>query len=131
MYFAPSACRRRNSSISESLIMSSVPSPPGTQITSSCGQSAKLIVGVSVSTESLATGSIRFQIRCTFAPGTLENTCKGDRGGRAASSWETVEAQSELEPTSKDALEGLRLLENPIRHGRAKRVLAPNDPAIH
>ena len=57
--------------------MSSVPSPPGTQITSSCGQSAKLIVGVIVSTESLGTGSIRFQIRCTSAPGTLENTCSG------------------------------------------------------
>jgi len=34
--------------------MSSVPIPPGTQITSSCGQSAKVVVGVSVSTESLA-----------------------------------------------------------------------------
>ena len=33
--------------------MSSVPSPPGTQITSSCGQSAKVMVGVSVITESL------------------------------------------------------------------------------
>ena len=51
--------------------MSSVPKPPGTQITSSCGQSAKLVVGVSVSTESLATGSIRFQIRCSLAPGML------------------------------------------------------------
>src|ERR1700684_4255503 len=57
--------------------MSSVPAPPGTQITSSCGQSAKVVVGVSVSTESLGTGSIRFQIRCTCAPGTLENTCTG------------------------------------------------------
>ncbi len=51
--------------------MSSVPAPPGTQITSSCGQSAKVVVGVSISTESLGTGSIRFQIRCTLAPGTL------------------------------------------------------------
>ena len=63
--------------------MSSLPTPPGTQITSSCGQSAKLMVGVSVNTESLATGSIRFQIRCTTAPGTLENTCSGP----VRSSW--------------------------------------------
>ena len=66
--------------------MSSVPAPPGTQITSSCGQSAKVVVGVSVSTESLATGSIRFQIRCSFAPGTLENTCTGP----VRSSWVTL-----------------------------------------
>ena len=43
--------------------MSSVPNPPGTQMTSSCGQSAKVVVGVSTSTESLVTGSIRFQIK--------------------------------------------------------------------
>ena len=49
--------------------MSSVPNPPGTQITSSCGQSAKVMVGVIVSTESLVTGSIRFQIRCTLRAG--------------------------------------------------------------
>jgi hypothetical protein len=66
--------------------MSSVPTPPGTQITSSCGQSAKVVVGVSVSTESLGTGSIRFQIRCSFAPGTLENTCTGP----VRSSWVTL-----------------------------------------
>ena len=65
--------------------MSSVPTPPGTQITSSCGQSAKVIVGVIAITESLGTGSIRFQIRCTFAPGTLENTCSGP----VKSSWVT------------------------------------------
>jgi hypothetical protein len=86
MYFAALAWPRRKSSISSSLIMSSVPSPPGTQITSSCGQSAKLIVGVSTSAESLATGSMRFQIRCTFAPGTLENTCSGP----VRSSWVTL-----------------------------------------
>ena len=51
--------------------MSSVPPPPGTQITSSCGQSANVMVGVSTNTESVATGSIRFQIKCTFAPGRL------------------------------------------------------------
>jgi hypothetical protein len=85
MYFAPTACRRRKSSISSSLTMSSVPAPPGTQITSSCGQSAKVTVGVSTSTESLGTGSIRFQIRCTLAPGTLENTCTGP----VRSSWVT------------------------------------------
>src|SRR6185437_202629 len=65
--------------------MSSLPAPPGTQITSSCGQSANVVVGVNVSTESLGTGSIRFQIRCTLAPGTLENTCKGP----VKSSWVT------------------------------------------
>jgi len=54
--------------------MSSVPAPPGTQITSSGGQSAKLMVGVSTSTVSVGTGSIRFQTRCTSAPGRLENT---------------------------------------------------------
>ena len=43
------------------------------------------MVGVSVSTESLGTGSIRFQIRCTLAPGTLENTCNGP----VKSSWVT------------------------------------------
>src|SRR5437016_1119466 len=85
MYFAPGACWRRKASISSSLIMSSVPKPPGTQITSSCGQSAKVVVGVSISTESLVTGSIRFQIRCTFAPGRLENTCNGP----VKSSWVT------------------------------------------
>src|SRR4051812_43845756 len=63
--------------------MSSVPAPPGTQITSSCGQSANVMVGVKVITESLATGSMRFQIRCTLAPGTLENTCRGP----VRSSW--------------------------------------------
>src|SRR5438128_2167344 len=63
--------------------MSSVPTPPGTQITSSCGQSANVVVGIRVITESLATDSIRFQIRCTLAPGTLENTCKGP----VRSSW--------------------------------------------
>ncbi len=77
MYFAPSACWRRKASISSSLTMSSVPSPPGTQSTSSCGQSAKVTVGVSIITESLVTGSIRFQIKCTLAPGMLENTCSG------------------------------------------------------
>ncbi len=66
--------------------MSSVPSPPGTQMTSSCGQSAKVVVGVSTSTESLVTGSIRFQIRCTLAPGRLENTCSGP----VKSSWVTL-----------------------------------------
>ena len=66
--------------------MSSVPTPPGTQITSNCGQSAKVTVGVNVSTESQATGSIRFQIRCTWAPGTLENTCTGP----VKSSWVTL-----------------------------------------
>ena len=65
--------------------MSSVPTPPGTQITSSCGQSAKVTVGVIAITESLATGSMRFQIRCTLAPGTLENTCSGP----VKSSWVT------------------------------------------
>jgi hypothetical protein len=58
--FAASACRLRKSSTSSSLSRSSVPKPPGTQKTSSCGQSAKVTVGVSTSTESLATGSIRF-----------------------------------------------------------------------
>jgi hypothetical protein len=77
MYFAPAACLRRKASMSSSLTMSSVPAPPGTQTRSSCGQSAKVVVGVSTITESLATGSIRFQIRCTRAPGTLENTCSG------------------------------------------------------
>jgi len=57
--------------------MSLIPAPPGTQITSSCGQSAKVMVGVSIITVSVGTGSIRFQIRCTFAPGTPENTCSG------------------------------------------------------
>jgi hypothetical protein len=57
--------------------MSSLPTPPGTQITSSGGQPANVTVGVSVSTESVAIGSMRFQIRCTFAPGMLENTCTG------------------------------------------------------
>ena len=66
--------------------MSSVPNPPGTQITSSCGQSAKLVVGVSTMTELLGTGSMRFQIRCSFAPGTLENTCRGP----VKSSWVTL-----------------------------------------
>jgi hypothetical protein len=66
--------------------MSSVPTPPGTQITSSCGQSAKVVVGVKVSTVSLRIGSIRFQIRCTLALGTRENTCKGP----VKSSWVTI-----------------------------------------
>ena len=88
MYFAPAACLRRKSSISSSLTMSSVPTPPGTQITSSCGQSAKVMVGVSISTESLGTGSIRFQIRCTFAPGTLENTCTGPVKIELGDLWE-------------------------------------------
>src|SRR6188474_1935871 len=85
MYFAPGACWRRKASISSSLIMSSVPNPPGTQMTSSCGQSAKVVVGVSTSTLSLVTGSIRFQIKCTLAPGRLENTCNGP----VKSSWVT------------------------------------------
>src|SRR6266496_434169 len=54
-------------------------------MTSSCGQSAKVVVGVSTSTESLVTGSIRFQIKCTLAPGRLENTCNGP----VKSSWVT------------------------------------------
>jgi hypothetical protein len=66
--------------------MSSVPNPPGTQMTSSCGQSAKVVVGVSTSTESLVTGSIRFQIKCSLAPGRLENTCNGP----VKSSWVTL-----------------------------------------
>ena len=64
---------------------SAAPAPPGTQITSSGGQSAKLAVGITVSGVSVATGSIRFQIKCTFASGTLENTCKGP----VKSSWVT------------------------------------------
>jgi hypothetical protein len=43
------------------------------------------MVGVSVNTESLATGSMRFQIKWTLAPGTLENTCTGP----VRSSWVT------------------------------------------
>ena len=73
--------------------MSSVPKPPGTQMTSSCGQSAKVVVGVSISTESLVTGSIRFQIRCTLAPGRLENTCNGP----VKSSWVTLREQHETD----------------------------------
>jgi len=34
-------------------------------------------VGVSTSTESLGTGSMRFQIRWIFAPGRPANTCNG------------------------------------------------------
>src|SRR4051812_2901382 len=85
MYVAAAACLRRKSSVSPSFTRSSVPAPPGTQITSSCGQSAKLVVGVSSSTVSLGTGSMRFQIRWIFAPGTLENTCNGP----VKSSWVT------------------------------------------
>ena len=69
MYLAPAACWRRKASISSSLIMSSVPS-----IGVDCGQSAKVVVGVSVSR-----GFIR------LAPGRLENTCNGP----VKSSWVT------------------------------------------
>ena len=51
------------------------------------------MVGVSASTESLGTGSIRFQIRCTLAPGTLENTCSGP----VKSSWVTLREQHETD----------------------------------
>jgi len=43
------------------------------------------VVGVSIITESLGTGSIRFQIRWILAPGTLENTWSGP----VKSSWVT------------------------------------------
>src|SRR5579859_3505001 len=85
MNLAPLDWRRRKASISASLTMSSVPMPPGTQITSSCGQSAKVVVGLSVSAVSLATGSMRFQIRCTFAFGIRDTTCSGP----VKSSWVT------------------------------------------
>src|SRR5882724_4570968 len=85
MYFAPAACLRRKASISSSPTMSLVPAPPGMQITSSCGHSANVVVGVSAITESVGTGSMRFQIRCTLAPGTAENTCSGP----VKSSWVT------------------------------------------
>src|SRR5450631_4192402 len=104
MYLAPSACLRKKSSISSSLTMSSVPKPPGTQITSSCGQSAKVMVGVSIITESLATGSIRFQIRCTFAPGTLENTCKGP----VKSSWVTFGKSTRPISSGADMMKAFR-----------------------
>jgi len=42
-------------------------------------------LGVSINTESVGTGSIRFQTRCTCASGMLENTCKGP----VKSSWVT------------------------------------------
>src|SRR5271154_5826432 len=71
-YFACADCARTKSSTSSSLTMSSVPAPPGTQITSSGGQSAKLMVGNTVSTVSLATGSIRFPGRCTGVSGQPE-----------------------------------------------------------
>lgn len=89
-----------------------MPPPPGTQITSSCGQSANVVVGVSVSTESLGTGSIRFQIRCSFAPGTEENTCKGP----VKSSWVTrgntkrpIWSGDDMGRSSKDELDGRSL----------------------
>src|SRR5260370_2384796 len=65
-YFAPSAWRRRKSSTSSSLTISSVPNPHGTQITSSCGQSAKLMVGVTVITQSITTVSLQLLILVTY-----------------------------------------------------------------
>src|SRR5436309_12187326 len=128
MYFAALACLRRKSSTSSSLTISSVPNPPGTQITSSCGQSAKVMVGVSVSTESLATGSIRFQIRCTFAPGTLEKTCTGP----VRSSWVTFGNITRPICSGSDMTtsEVLRLDLQLVIAGQ-KRVFALDDPAIH
>src|SRR5580704_11405139 len=114
--------------------MSSVPAPPGTQITSSCGQAAKVVVGVSVSTESLGTGSIRFQIRCTLAPGTLENTCSGP----VKSSWVTLGKITRPIWSGADILKAFRGLRFCGQHLRpslpgksAKRVFALDDPAIH
>jgi len=56
--------------------MSSVPTPPGTQIPSSCGQSANVIVGVSVITESILTGSILFPDQVPWRR-HAGNTCNG------------------------------------------------------
>ena len=62
-----------------------MPPPPGTQITSSCGQSANVMVGVSVSTESLGTGSMRLPDQVQLRAGDVENTCNGP----VKSSWVT------------------------------------------
>ena len=43
------------------------------------------------------TGSIRFQIRCTLAPGTLENTCNGP----VKSSWVTFGNSTRLTARSE------------------------------
>ena len=46
---APALCRRRKSSTSASSISALTPTPPGTQSTSSCGQSASCVSGTSTS----------------------------------------------------------------------------------
>ena len=60
-----------------------MPAPPGTQIRSSCGHSAKVMVGVICMPPPAVTGSRVFQIRCTLASGNLMNTSYGP----VMSSW--------------------------------------------
>jgi hypothetical protein len=73
-------------SVSESFIRSICPAPPGMQITSSCGQSAKVVVGTIEKPASVFTGSRVFQIMCSVAPGVRARTCAGP----VASSWVTA-----------------------------------------
>src|SRR4029434_8762103 len=85
-YRALAACLRRKSRVSGSTINSTWPPPPGTQMTSSCGQSAKVVVGTIEKPASVGTGSRVFQLMRILAPGTRDRTWAGP----VASSWVTL-----------------------------------------
>src|SRR5215471_8976542 len=53
------------------------PLPPGTQMTSSCGHSAKLVVGTIFQPLAVATGSVVFHTRCSAVSGTSPKTSAG------------------------------------------------------
>ncbi|MNP22083.1 hypothetical protein D3C76_1147350 [compost metagenome] len=66
-----------NARVGSSSINGPTPLPPGTQITSSAGQSSKVTVGLSISPVLAVMGIRSFQIRCTFTSGSDARTSYG------------------------------------------------------
>jgi hypothetical protein len=77
-YFAPSACRRTKATVSSSTMARATPAaPPGTQMRSSGGQSAKVVVGMSASPQSLGTGAMVLAAMWVVESGSRARTCSG------------------------------------------------------
>ncbi|MNH30649.1 hypothetical protein D3C79_909580 [compost metagenome] len=74
MYRALAAWVLRKSRVWSSSIKGPTPLPPGTQITSSAGQSSKVVVGFNSRPVLAVTGIRSFQIRCTFTSGSEAST---------------------------------------------------------
>ena len=63
-YWARALCLRTKSTVSSSAIAPTTPGPPGTQMTSSCGQDSKTQVGMIPRPRSLRTGCIDLAAMC-------------------------------------------------------------------